>query len=116
MYLLMEDHKIYECPKCQIRKHYNINAKIDFTCKCCGGKMKYITTVRRNEMEKLKKENYYKNNKISVSKDIPKCPTCGSTNIKKISTMERAVSVGTLGLFSKKINKSFKCGNCGYTW
>lgn len=46
----------------------------------------------------------------------PKCPTCGSTNIKKISTMERAVSVGTLGLFSKKINKSFKCGNCGYTW
>lgn len=46
----------------------------------------------------------------------PKCPTCGSTNIRKISTGERMVSVGILGLFSKKINKSFKCNACGYTW
>lgn len=47
---------------------------------------------------------------------VPKCPTCGSTNIRKISTGERMVSVGMLGLFSKKINKSFKCNSCGYTW
>ena len=47
---------------------------------------------------------------------VPKCPTCGSTNIRKISTGERMVSVGMLGLFSKKINKSFKCNKCGYTW
>lgn len=46
----------------------------------------------------------------------PKCPTCGSTNIRKISTGERMISVGMLGLFSKKINKSFKCNACGYTW
>ena len=46
----------------------------------------------------------------------PKCPTCGSANIKSISGTERAVSVMGLGLFSKKINKSFKCKNCGYTW
>lgn len=47
---------------------------------------------------------------------VPKCPTCGSTNIRKISTGERMVSVGMLGLFSKKISKSFKCNSCGYTW
>lgn len=46
----------------------------------------------------------------------PKCPTCSSTNIQKIGTGERAVSVAMLGMFSKKINKSFKCKNCGYTW
>ena len=44
------------------------------------------------------------------------CPTCKSTNIEKIGFAERAVSVGVLGIFSKKINKSFKCKNCGYTW
>lgn len=44
------------------------------------------------------------------------CPTCNSTNIDKISGLERGASVLTLGLFSKKINKSFKCKNCGYTW
>lgn len=46
----------------------------------------------------------------------PKCPTCGSTNIKKIGGVERGVSIWAFGIFSKKINKTFKCGNCGYTW
>ncbi len=47
---------------------------------------------------------------------VPKCPTCGSTNIRKIGGIERGVSIATFGIFSKKINKTFKCGNCGYTW
>lgn len=47
---------------------------------------------------------------------LPKCPTCSSTNIQKIGIGERAVSVYMLGIFSRKINKSFKCKNCGYTW
>lgn len=46
----------------------------------------------------------------------PKCPNCHSTSIQKISGLERAGSVAMLGVFSKKINKSFKCKNCGYTW
>ncbi|MBO5072510.1 MAG: hypothetical protein J6C32_06055 [Eubacterium sp.] len=46
----------------------------------------------------------------------PHCPTCGSTNIKRITGTERAVSVIGLGMFSKKINKSYKCLNCKTTW
>lgn len=46
----------------------------------------------------------------------PHCPTCGSTNVKKLDVVDRAVSVGTLGVLSNKINKSFKCKDCGYTW
>lgn len=46
----------------------------------------------------------------------PHCPTCGSTNIKKITGTERAASVIGLGLLSKKINKSFKCKSCGGTF
>ncbi len=46
----------------------------------------------------------------------PHCPTCGSTNIKPITGTERAVSVIGLGILSKKINKTYKCRNCGYTW
>lgn len=48
--------------------------------------------------------------------NLPKCPACGSLNVKKIGGVERAASVGFFGLFSKKINKSFECKNCGYTW
>lgn len=47
---------------------------------------------------------------------IPKCPTCGSLNVKRIGGIESGASVGMFGIFSKKINKTFKCGNCGYTW
>lgn len=46
----------------------------------------------------------------------PHCPTCGSTNIKKLDVVDRAVSVGFFGIFSNKINKSFKCKDCGCTW
>jgi NAD-dependent SIR2 family protein deacetylase len=58
----------------------------------------------RQLMEKLRNE------------DVPHCPTCGSTNVSKIDAIDRAVSIGTLGIFSNKINKSFKCKDCGCTW
>ncbi len=48
--------------------------------------------------------------------NMPKCPTCGSLNVRHISGGERVASVGFFGIFSRKINKTFKCGNCGYTW
>lgn len=46
----------------------------------------------------------------------PKCPTCGSTNIRKIGTGERVASVIGFGILSRKINKTWKCNNCGHTW
>ena len=52
----------------------------------------------------------------AAAANAPKCPTCGSTNIRSIGAVERGASVFTLGLFSKKINKTFKCNHCGYTW
>ena len=48
--------------------------------------------------------------------NMPKCPTCGSLNVKRIGGVERGASIAAFGIFSKKINKTFKCSNCGYTW
>ena len=47
---------------------------------------------------------------------VRKCPTCHSTNIRKMGGIERGASIYAFGIFSKKINKTFKCQNCGYTW
>ena len=44
------------------------------------------------------------------------CPSCKSTDVKRIDAIDRTVSVGLLGLGSKKIAKSFECRHCGYTW
>lgn len=46
----------------------------------------------------------------------PKCPNCDSTNIVKISTANRAVSVATTGLASGKIGKQYKCKDCKHMW
>ena len=46
----------------------------------------------------------------------PKCPTCSSTNISKISTMSKAGSVAMFGLLSQKVKKQFHCNNCSYEW
>lgn len=48
--------------------------------------------------------------------NVPRCPTCGSTNISKIGTLGRALSVSFFGLASNKIGKTHKCNNCGTTW
>lgn len=47
---------------------------------------------------------------------IFECPCCHSTNTSKIGTVNRAVSVGMLGLASSKIGKTHKCNDCGSTW
>ena len=48
--------------------------------------------------------------------NIPTCPTCGSTNVKHISTLNRAVSIGVFGLFSSKIGKNYECLHCKAKW
>lgn len=56
-----------------------------------------------------------KNDQVQ-SDTTPRCPHCKSTNIKPISALNRGASIAMWGIFSKKINKSFECLNCKYTW
>ena len=44
------------------------------------------------------------------------CPTCGSTNTRKISGLSKAASVGLFGIFSQKVKHQFHCNSCGYEW
>lgn len=46
----------------------------------------------------------------------PKCPTCGSTDLRKVSVGAKAVSVGLFGIFSQKVKKTWHCNSCGYEW
>lgn len=75
--------------------------------------------------EELAKKREEENDKVihgrgthtsTQQKNVPKCPTCGSTNIKRITTLNRAVSIGTLGLLSGKIGKNYECLDCKAKW
>lgn len=50
------------------------------------------------------------------SSDGIMCPICKKKTGKKISTINRAVSVAAWGLASGKIAKQYKCSNCGHMW
>jgi len=55
-------------------------------------------------------------NKDSQNDIIPKCPTCGSANLKKISAGAKAMNTLAFGVLGTKRNKTFHCNNCGYEW
>ena len=64
------------------------------------------------------------NSKISIppqpkpqpEQNIPKCPTCQSTNVTKISTTKKAFGFAAVGVFSSNFGKTMECKNCGYKW
>lgn len=46
----------------------------------------------------------------------PKCPTCGSTNIEKISVTKKAVGGFMFGIFSSDVRNTMHCKSCGAKW
>lgn len=58
----------------------------------------------------------YNNAVAQEALNKPHCPTCNSTNIKKISGLSKAGSVAMFGIFSQKVKKQMHCNNCGYEW
>lgn len=80
----------------------------------------YIDTLIKDTYDPKAREEREANEKHPfdgyVPDDSAKCPTCQSTNIRKMGGVERGASIVAFGIFSKKINKTFKCGSCGYTW
>lgn len=72
----------------------------------------YIDAHKKEEIAALREEVYGEPNPYRKVT----CPTCGSTNTKKISGLSKAASVGLFGIFSQKVKHQFKCNSCGYEW
>ena len=51
---------------------------------------------------------------ITQQQNIPKCPICQSTNLSKITTVQKAGKIALFGIFGMGDNgKTWKCNNCG---
>lgn len=75
-------------------------------------KFDVFSEIQSNEKER--KDKYERQQEIEDNK--PKCPTCHSTNIAKISGTKRWLSTGLFGLASSNVGKTMECKNCGYKW
>lgn len=101
------DLKIYVCSDCNA--FFDSSEYIDGKCPDCGG-----TRV-------MSEEDYYRSienhpSSTPTPQNIPKCPTCGSTNVERISTAQKAFGFALVGLFSSNLGKTMHCKNCGYKW
>lgn len=91
-----------KCPICKAGLPHIITDNIKETCSVCG----YVFN-----------EDYVKKHKdLLPEKVLPTCPTCGSTNIEKISAAKKVGGSLLFGIFSSDIRNSMHCKDCGYKW
>lgn len=72
--------------------------------------------IAEREKAKAERQKRVQEYKKAANSHIPKCPICGSTNLKKLSFTNKVISVGVFGLLSNKINKTWECKNCKSTF
>lgn len=72
---------------------------------------------RAQQVQQRKIETIKKQSELD-KQNLPKCPTCGSTNIRHISSAERGVNAVMFGFFGNKRKCQFEClnPNCRYRW
>lgn len=105
----------FQCPDCNclegtLEENKNL---IAVRCKHCGKQVivleKHTTVDHRTKSVENQQVN-------SISESAQKCPTCGSTNIKRISTTAKMTNTMLFGIFGNKRKKQFHCESCGYEW
>ncbi len=89
-------------------------------CPDCGKQLEYYETEiidnNSNLVIKRSAEEFQENTNNTQFLNIPKCPTCSSTNVKKISSISKVAGAVTFGIFSKTAKSQYKCNSCGYKW
>lgn len=91
-------------------EYLRLKKDLNLTCRGCGKPFTNIMVPKRpdgwRELNMWEKD--YEN--------IPKCPTCSSTKIRKISVTSKVASAAMWGIFSRKVYKQWHCDTCGSEW
>lgn len=115
---------MYECEKCNKTVYFNSNEEINTKCKTCGQEMKFWWTHPYNPKNNIRQANSMNSHSRAttqkqtqpINEYVPKCPTCGSPDVEKISLTSKVVGGALFGLFSSNVRKTMHCKNCGYKW
>lgn len=77
-------------------------------------KMSQFRTQYEQQQSLKQTQNHIQQSNKSDNR--PKCPTCGSTNIQKISATRKAMGAIGFGLLSKTARSQFECLDCKCKW
>ena len=108
------NYDFYYCKKCQESHGFDTSKEYSKLGPDCNTEMEFWANMDGDT--DLAEQRKNQTPIVPSSKPIITCPTCQSTNISKIGTINRMVSTGLFGLASSKIGKTHKCNNCGTTW
>lgn len=90
-----------------------IDPRFHDKCSHCGNEMKnHILSKRPADWVDPRKREIW----VMDYENMPKCPTCSSTKIRKISVTSKVASVAMWGLLSRKVHKQWHCDTCGSEW
>lgn len=114
-----EGRYVCECESCgmqiKIKKidiHINNNVGTVDEIECfCGEISNQINNIPQESQSQIVIQTV----DIPTS-NIPHCPTCGSTNVERISIGSKAVGAYMFGLFSSNVRNTYRCKNCKYKW
>ena len=115
---------IYKCKKCNKTLYYLSNEEYSTVCKTCGQDLIFEMSRPYNPKNNIRQANSMNSRSRattqkqtqSINEYVPKCPTCGSPNVEKISLTSKVVGGALFGLFSSNVRKTLHCKNCGYKW
>jgi hypothetical protein len=100
----VQEANLITCPDC-----LNPVSKRASSCPKCGCPVADLIAQGKAEPQAMQ----------GNSASIPKCPTCGSSAIEKISTGNKLAYVAGVGILApafKKVRSQFECKKCGYKW
>lgn len=106
-----------KCDRCneelidnEVYKKWNDNKRNEYMRKY---KPMYKTEPSSVTVNKLSVSIQHKQD-ITQQQNIPKCPICQSTNLSKITIVQKAGKIALFGIFGMGDNgKTWKCNNCG---
>lgn len=93
--------------------------KFEFTCPKCGATDGFLFGENIYEKALICECGYMEVIEQKIQRpqpNIPKCPTCGSTSIEKISTSKKVGGAMLFGLLSSDVRNTMHCKHCGCKW
>ncbi len=104
--------------KSMVRVQNTIGMVQDFEC-FCGEVVNTIRGLPEEKTDNIDSDLLRKlqeQTQVQPQFGVPHCPTCGSTNVEKISLGSKAVGGYMFGLFSSNIRRTYRCNDCKYKW
>jgi DNA-directed RNA polymerase subunit RPC12/RpoP len=114
---------LYACPRCFDWFEFKEDSKEEeHCCPSCHIPLEYMKTCEMddntNKVINSYQESARKTPGTNYSRQTytPKCPTCGSPDVEKISLTSKVFGGALFGLFSSDVRKTMRCNSCGYKW